>query len=62
ALASTADTAVLPMQDLLLLGADARINTPSTIGDNWVWRMEQGAASKALAKEFRAQAEVYGRL
>ncbi|MBQ6733612.1 MAG: 4-alpha-glucanotransferase [Lachnospiraceae bacterium] len=62
ALASTADTAVLPMQDLLLLGAEARINTPSTIGENWVWRMEQGAASKALAKEFRAQAEVYGRL
>ncbi|MBR5968936.1 MAG: 4-alpha-glucanotransferase [Lachnospiraceae bacterium] len=62
ALASTADTAVIPMQDLLVLGADARINTPSTIGNNWVWRMKSGAASKALAARLRALADVYGRV
>ncbi len=53
AMLSVADTAVIPMQDYLNLGDEARINTPSTLGDNWKWRMREGAADKALAKEIR---------
>ena len=39
AYASKADTAVIPMQDILGLGGDARMNTPGTLGGNWLWRM-----------------------
>lgn len=35
-----ANTAIVPIQDLLFLGEEARINTPSTIGNNWNWRMK----------------------
>lgn len=38
-LESRADTVVIPMQDYLELGGEARINTPSTLGGNWVWRL-----------------------
>ncbi|MDR1253085.1 MAG: 4-alpha-glucanotransferase [Treponema sp.] len=62
ALASVADTAVIPMQDYLGLDNRARMNTPSTLGgDNWLWRMLDGAASPALAERIRRLAEVYGR-
>ena len=40
-LQSRADTAVIPMQDYLELGAEARINTPSTLGGNWQWRLPE---------------------
>ena len=36
---SPADTAIAPMQDLLGLGAEARMNFPGTVGGNWLWRM-----------------------
>ena len=36
---STADTAIITMQDILDLGSDARMNTPSTLGGNWAWRL-----------------------
>lgn len=38
-LESRADTVVIPMQDYLELGKKARINTPSTLGGNWQWRL-----------------------
>ncbi|MBR0163339.1 MAG: 4-alpha-glucanotransferase [Lachnospiraceae bacterium] len=62
ALSSVADTAILPMQDILGLGRWARINTPSTIGGNWCWRMKDGVLTKALAKRLRRMAEDYGRI
>ncbi len=40
ALSSVADTAVVTMQDLLGLGSSARMNVPSTVGENWKWRMK----------------------
>jgi len=40
ALASPARLAVIPMQDLLELGSEARFNTPGTLHDNWQWRMD----------------------
>lgn len=51
ALSSAADWAVIPMQDWLHLGNEARINTPATIGENWRWRMHTGAYDERLAKK-----------
>ena len=62
ALSSVADTAMIPMQDYLGLDGKARINTPSTLGDNWIWRMKKTQMSAALARRMRALAETYGRV
>lgn len=56
-----ANLAVIPMQDYLGLGSEARINTPSTLGGNWTWRMKKGAFTKELAAEIREMSELYGR-
>ncbi len=40
AMASPSCLAVIPMQDLLMLGSEARMNVPGTVGDNWQWRFE----------------------
>ena len=62
ALSSVADTAVIPMQDYLGLGAEARINIPSTLGNNWKWRLKKGQLNANLAKRIREMAKLYGRL
>ncbi len=46
AMMSAADTCIIPLQDYLGLDQTARINKPSTLGGNWVWRMETGMLSK----------------
>ena len=62
ALSSVADTAVIPMQDYLELGDEARMNTPSTLGDNWKWRMGKNVLTDELAQEIRQLTKLYGRL
>lgn len=52
AFASCADTAVIPMQDVLNLGSEARMNTPGTVGGNWGWRMTEIPSDK-LAREYK---------
>ncbi|WP_308622926.1 4-alpha-glucanotransferase [uncultured Enorma sp.] len=59
---SVADTAIVMMQDLLELGSEARINTPSTLGGNWCWRALPGFASEELASRLHRQMELYERL
>lgn len=61
AFASVADMAIIPMQDYLGLGSEARINTPSTLGDNWKWRMKKGVFTDELAEEMRQMTITYGR-
>ena len=61
-MASPAKYAVLPLQDCLLLGEQARINTPSTLGSNWMWRLKKGALSEKLVKKLRKQNRLYDRL
>ena len=62
ALSSVADLAVIPMQDYLDLGHEARINTPSTLGgNNWRWRMKKKQMSPGLAQRMARMAELYGR-
>ncbi len=60
--ASAAETAIVPMQDFLHLGGEARMNFPGTVGGNWLWRMRPGAASDALAAHIRALNERTGRM
>lgn len=60
-LASRADTAMIPMQDVLGLGGWARMNRPSTIGNNWLWRMAPGAATPELAQRLRRENEATNR-
>ena len=62
ACASVADTAVIPMQDWLGLGNEARINHPSTLGGNWCWRMKSDALTNELAERIRKMTRLYGRL
>ena len=61
AMASVGDTVIIPIQDWLELGSEARINQPSTLGCNWLWRMNTGACTSALANEISRMTELYGR-
>lgn len=61
ALASVADMCIIPLQDYLGLGSEARINTPSTLGNNWRWRMNQRGLTKELADQIRELTTLYGR-
>lgn len=62
ALASVADTAILPLQDVLGLGSDARMNIPGLPSDNWAWRYTDGQLADAPVKRLRELTEIYGRL
>lgn len=59
---SIAALAISPLQDFIGLGAEGRMNRPSTLGGNWQWRMEPGIASDELADAIRTLNETYGRL
>jgi 4-alpha-glucanotransferase len=66
ALASPAQHAVLPAQDLLGLDASSRMNTPSQGTGNWTWRVPKDGLrlcgpGRALAENLRGQCELYGR-
>ncbi|MBR0320721.1 MAG: 4-alpha-glucanotransferase, partial [Clostridia bacterium] len=53
AMASVCDTAIIPMQDILNLGTEARMNIPGTVGGNWAWRMTELPNAK-VARELKA--------
>lgn len=59
---SVADMAIVPMQDLLGLGSEARMNTPSTLGDNWKWRATPEQINDKLAKKLWKYMQMYGRV
>ena len=61
AIASVADTAVIPMQDYLGLDETARMNIPSTLGNNWKWRMKKNVCTKKLAERIYKLSKLYGR-
>jgi 4-alpha-glucanotransferase len=58
---SVADTVVIPMQDLMNLGNEARMNFPSTESGNWQWRYTAGMLTEGVARGLREFAELYGR-
>jgi 4-alpha-glucanotransferase len=61
ALSSVADTAILPMQDILGLGSEARMNAPSTASGNWRWRYAEGQLTPALRRRLAGLTAVFGR-
>lgn len=61
--ASVSDTCIVPLQDYLDLGGEARMNFPGTATDaNWTWRAEPGVCTDALAAKIRGLTALYGRL
>lgn len=61
ALSSVAMLAVIPVQDYLYLDSDARINTPSTLGDNWTWRLAEEDFHEELISRIRKLCVLFGR-
>lgn len=60
-LASVANTAIVPLQDLLGLGAEARMNLPNSTEGNWVWRYRSGDLSESIAARLKKLTQIYGR-
>ncbi len=58
---SVANTVVFPAQDLLGLGTEARMNMPSTLGTNWLWRMRRGGLTTEIAARLAEMASLYDR-
>ena len=61
-LASCADTAVVPLQDLLGLGTEARMNLPNSTSGNWAWRFKASALTDEIRDRLLELSEIYGRL
>ncbi|MCI8562171.1 MAG: 4-alpha-glucanotransferase [Lachnospiraceae bacterium] len=59
---SVADYCIIPIQDYLCLDNGARMNTPSTVGTNWKWRVSDKQLSSKLAEKIKEYAVVYGRI
>jgi 4-alpha-glucanotransferase len=59
---SVAEMAIVPVQDILNLGSEARMNRPGAEHDNWSWRLAGGALTAEHAEEMRELAEVSGRI
>ena len=61
--ACVSDLCVIPMQDYLDLGAEARMNFPGTMSDkNWTWRVKSGMINNKLARRIHGLTKLYGRL
>ena len=60
-LASVADTAIVPLQDVLGLGSAARMNLPGTVSGNWKWRYRPGALNCELSARLRSFVALYDR-
>lgn len=67
ALSSTSGLAIIPMQDILSLGASARMNVPGSVGGNWLWRMTDDdfesvtAADSVIKTRYKRLNRIYGR-
>ena len=58
---SVAETAIIPVQDVLDLGSEGRMNRPGAHLDNWSWRVAAGALTRERADRLRRLAEITGR-
>ena len=59
---SCAKYCIIPMQDYLGLDNSCRMNTPSTVGTNWRWRMKEGALTQELCQDILQTTKRYGRM
>ena len=60
-LASVADTVMVPMQDILGLGKEGRMNVPAGNAPNWQWRLRNGELTDEIVDKLREMTETYGR-
>lgn len=60
-MACVADAAIISAQDILSLDGKARMNTPSTLGDNWQWRAKPAAFNNDIAEKLRFYTKLYNR-
>jgi 4-alpha-glucanotransferase len=60
-MSSVSNTAIVPVQDILGLGSEARMNLPGTSSGNWKWRMKPGAATAEIATRLKEMATLYDR-
>jgi 4-alpha-glucanotransferase len=60
-LASVAEIAIVPLQDVLGLGSGARMNLPGTVSGNWKWRYRPGALTAALSTTLQSLISIYDR-
>jgi len=58
---SVANTVLFPMQDVLGLGSEARMNTPGTLGGNWTWRLSADSLREADQCRLKLFTEIYDR-
>ncbi|HEX3228330.1 MAG TPA: 4-alpha-glucanotransferase [Pyrinomonadaceae bacterium] len=61
-LSSVANTAIIPLQDVLGVGSEGRMNLPNSTEGNWSWRFSAGALTDAIRERLRALSGTYGRL
>ncbi|MBV7273602.1 4-alpha-glucanotransferase [Clostridium sp. PL3] len=61
ALSSVSKLAIAQIQDYLGLGSEARMNLPSTVGGNWIWRVKKEYLNNRLAKKINKITRLYGR-
>ena len=60
-IASVADLTIVPLQDVLGLGSEARMNLPGRPGGNWRWRYAPDALTPDIAERLRKLTDIYGR-
>jgi 4-alpha-glucanotransferase len=61
AMSSIANTVIIPMQDILGLGEEAKMNLPATTHGNWQWRLMPGQITPSVSEKLREITETYGR-
>ena len=59
---SVSNRVVIPLQDVLGLGSEARMNLPNSTEGNWLWRFKTGSINESLSRRLREMTETYGRL
>ena len=59
---SPADLCIVPIQDFLVKGNEARLNNPGTLGENWQWRVTPNLLSQELCRAIHDMTKLYGRL
>jgi 4-alpha-glucanotransferase len=59
---SVADLSIIPLQDYLCMGREARLNTPGTADGNWEWRLRPNFLSEDLKRSIRGLTELYSRV
>ncbi len=59
--ASAANTAIIPLQDVLGLGSDARMNVPNSVKGNWLWRVTAGALTDEIVTNLASLTKTHNR-